>query len=185
MVTMSEAATAPEERGSFFQRGLLLLAIIVAVAVVPRLFARGAGGLSGKDAPEIALKYVANAPAGETDLSLQALRGHPVLIDFWATWCGPCRQEVPIVDGIAARYRDQGLAVVGVNTSDERGNAAPFARRQRLSFPIAFDDGSAAAAYHVETLPTLVIVSKTGKIAAVRIGTTSDSELDALIKREL
>ena len=175
-----------DDQPSWLGRAALLLALLACFAVLPRLFHRESSALSGKDAPELGLKFVANAPAETTEASLAAFRGHPVLLDFWATWCGPCRMEAPTVDRIAQRYKDQGLTVVGVNTSDEQGNAAPFARRNRLSFPIAYDEGQrAAAAYGVENLPTLVIINKEGKIAAVRTGVTSDAELDALVRREL
>ena len=87
---------------------------------------------------------------------------------------------------IAQRYGAQGLTVIGVNTSDEAGNAAPFAIEHHLSYPIAYDDGQrVASAFRVDGLPTLVVISKTGKVVAVRAGETSDSDLDALVKREL
>jgi peroxiredoxin len=73
-----------------------------------------------------------------------------------------------------------------VNTSDRSGNAAPWATSHGLTYPIAYDTGDrAAAAYGVENLPTLVVISKTGKVVAMRTGSTSDAELDALVKREL
>ena len=166
--------------------GALVAALVLGFAILPRLFARSSSALDGRDAPDVSLPLVANAPSGDTSLSVTGLRGRAVLLDFWATWCGPCQQEAPIVNRIAQRYGGQGLAVVGVNTSDEAGNAAPFARRHHLGYPIAYDEGQrAAAAYGVESLPTLVVISKTGKVIAVRTGMTSDAELDDLVKRAL
>jgi thiol-disulfide isomerase/thioredoxin len=184
---MTDAQAPPEDdRTSGFGKLGWAAVVVAGFALLPRLFSPSAGALSGKDAPDVALKLVANAPAGGGDVSMSGLRGHPVLLDFWATWCGPCRAEAPVVDRIAQRYRDQGLAVVGVNTSDQDGNAAPFASRHHLTYPIAYDEGQrVAAAYGVENLPTLVLISKTGKVIAVRTGVTSDAELDALVKREL
>jgi len=136
---------------------------------------------SAKPAPEFSLKDA----SGQT-VRLADYRGKVVLLDFWATWCGPCQQEAPIVDRIAQRYGAQGLAVVGVNTSDEAGNAAPFAKRHHLSYPIAYDEGQRVAmAYGVENLPTLIVISKTGKVVAIRRGVTSDAELEDLVKRAL
>jgi thiol-disulfide isomerase/thioredoxin len=132
------------------------------------------------------LNLVANAPSDGNDMSLSTLRGHAVLLDFWATWCGPCRAEAPVVNRIAQRYHDQGLAVIGVNTSDQSGTAAQYAKGHGLTYPIAQDPGDRAAnAFGVESLPTLVVISKAGKITAFRSGTTSEAELDALVKREL
>ncbi len=180
------AAGAEEDRGTGLAIAALAIALVAGFASLPRLFPAAGSALNGKAAPDVALSIVANAPASGSNLSLSGLRGHPVLLDFWATWCGPCQMEVPIVDRIAQRYGSQGLTVVGVNTSDEAGNAAPYAKRHHLSFPIAYDEGQhAAAAYGVETLPTLVLISKTGEVVAVHRGIASDSELDDLVKRAL
>jgi cytochrome c biogenesis protein CcmG/thiol:disulfide interchange protein DsbE len=182
----SPAAPAQEDRVSGLAIGVLVVILVAGFTILPRLFPDRGSALQGQDAPELSLPIVANAPAGGSALTLSGLKGHPVLLDFWATWCGPCRKEVPIVNGIAQRYGEQGLEVIGVNTSDQSGNAAGFAKSHHLTFPIAFDEEQrAATAFGVDTLPTLVVISKTGKILAVRIGETSDSELDALVKRAL
>ena len=151
-----------DDKTSGLATGLLIFGAILAFAYLPKLFGHAEGNMAGKDAPELALKLVANAPSDSNDVSLAALRGHTVLLDFWATWCGPCRAEAPIVNKIAQRYHDQGLAVIGVNTSDQRGTA-----------------------FGVESLPTLVVISKTGKVTAFRSGTTSEAELDEMVQREL
>jgi cytochrome c biogenesis protein CcmG/thiol:disulfide interchange protein DsbE len=187
---MDEMASPPtpagEERSSGLGTIALVAAVVVGFALIPRFFPGSSSVLDGKEAPEVSLPLVANAPQGDANLSVSGLRGQAVLLDFWATWCGPCQAEAPVVDRIAQRYNGQGLTVVGVNTSDEAGNAAPFAKRHHLSYPIAYDEGQRAAiAYKVENLPTLVVISKTGKIVGVRTGMTSDAELDALVKRAL
>jgi cytochrome c biogenesis protein CcmG, thiol:disulfide interchange protein DsbE len=179
-------APAKEEPASPFTIGVVVVTLVAGFALLPRLFGGSGSVLDGKEAPEVSIAYVANAPDGATKVSLSELRGHPVLLDFWATWCVPCQQEAPVVDRIAQRYGSQGLAVVGVNTSDEQGNAAPFAKRHHLTYPIAYDEGQRiAAAYGVENLPTLIVISKTGKVMAVRSGVTSDAELEDLVKRAL
>jgi thiol-disulfide isomerase/thioredoxin len=139
--------------------------------------------LVGKDAPDFVLDVVWG---GDTPkLALRELRGRPVLLDFWATWCGPCQAEAPIIDKIAQRYKDRGLAVVGVNTSDAPGRARPWAMSRHLSFPVVYDADDVAPEYGVENLPTLILVSKDGKVLAVRTGITSDSELERLVSQAL
>ncbi|MBX3224030.1 MAG: TlpA family protein disulfide reductase [Labilithrix sp.] len=172
---------------------LVVLALAAGFALVPRL-TKGCEGLSlDEDAPEFSARVIANAEglgASEGDapatLELSSLRGRPVVLDFWATWCGPCQAEAPIVNTIALRHKDKGLAVIGVNTSDEEGLAARFAKKKGLSFPIVYDQNNTIAKqYGVTNLPTLVVVSKTGKIVAIRHGVTSDSALDEIVRRYL
>jgi thiol-disulfide isomerase/thioredoxin len=109
-----------------------------------------------------------------------------VFVDFWATWCGPCQAELPIVNGIAQRFKDRGLVVVGVNTSDEPGLGEVLARKKGLTFPIVYDEGNdVARSFRVGNLPTLVVVSKEGTIVAVRQGITSDADLERLVRQVL
>ncbi len=167
---------------------LVVLALAAGFALVPRLTRGCEGSLASNEvAPDFSARVVANAePPEQKTLSLASLQGKPVLLDFWATWCGPCQAELPVVNGIAQRFKERGLVVVGVNTSDEPGMAEAYARKKRLSFPIVYDAANEVAKkYRVDNLPTLVLVSKEGKIVAVRHGITSDADLDGLVRSAL
>lgn len=111
----------------------------------------------------------------------------PTLVDFWATWCQPCRAEAPIVDRVSQRWRDRGVVVVGVNTdAPDQGDPREFALAHGLTYPIVHDGaGLASRVYEVDSLPTLVVVSPSGKITAVRTGITDDAELEKLIRQAL
>ena len=175
---------------SNMRAALGVLALAAGFALIPRATKGCEAASLDEDAPDWEAKVVANAanlPTGSADrLKLESLRGHPVILDFWATWCGPCQMEAPVVNAIGERYKDRGLAVVGVNTSDEDGLAAQFIRAKHLAFPVVYDAGnSIAKKYGVTSLPTLVIVSKTGKVVAIRNGVTSDTALDEIVRRYL
>jgi thiol-disulfide isomerase/thioredoxin len=158
--------------------------LVAAFALLPRwLTSRRVGG----DAPDFSLPIVANGAAlgGENGtLHLSDLRGRAVLLDFWATWCGPCRAQAPIVDRVSRRWRDRGVVVIGVNTDGpDQGDPRAFAVAHGLTYPIVRDDSSRASRdYQVDGLPTLVVVSRAGKVVAVRTGITEDGELDRLIR---
>jgi cytochrome c biogenesis protein CcmG/thiol:disulfide interchange protein DsbE len=171
---------------------LLIVGLLAAFAWLPRLL--GHTEQIGKDAPNVSIPLVANAeqlaepPAlAPPSVSFGDLKGHAVLLDFWATWCGPCQAEAPIIDRVAVRYKSRGLVVIGVNTSDSEGLsiAGPWAKAHHLTYPIAFDEGAAARAYDVESLPTLVVVSKAGKIVARRTGLTEGEEIERLVNSVL
>jgi thiol-disulfide isomerase/thioredoxin len=169
---------------------LLLVALMIGgFAILPRLFKPREAELVGKPAPDFTLKAVLNEPsatAGKGAVTLSELRGQAVLLDFWATWCGPCQAEAPIINKVAQRYRDRGLVVVGVNTNDAEQKGRAWAAQRGLTFPIVHDkDDVAAHAYGVENLPTLVVVSRAGNVIAVRTGVTDDAELEALVKQAL
>lgn len=157
--------------------------VILAFLVLPRVFAVK-HPLEGTNAAAWSLPLVANVnpvDASSKQLSLAQLQGKAVVLDFWATWCGPCRDEAPILERFARKHAADAV-VVGVNTDDEPGLGGAWARKQGLTYPIVYDgERSAKRAYKVTALPTLVMVSRTGKVTAVRVGVTDEGELDELL----
>jgi thiol-disulfide isomerase/thioredoxin len=181
-------AERPGRGGSTALRAAVLVGLLaLGFAALPRLVARRTSPLVGNDAPDFTLPFVANGAAidpAKTALSLHELRGRPVLLDFWATWCGPCRVEAPIVDRVSRRWRDQGVVVVGVDTdAPGEGDPRAFALAYGLGYPIVHDRGAAMRSYGVDGLPTLVVVSGAGKVVAVRTGITDEAELERLIRQ--
>jgi thiol-disulfide isomerase/thioredoxin len=183
-----EKARAAESRDGP-RTAIIVVGLIAATALLPRLFSGVAATqapLVGKPAPAFSLPVVANGASGQSSVALTDLKGNAVILDFWATWCGPCRMEAPIVNGVANRFRDKGVTVLGINTGERAGLGGPWARAHHIDYPIAFDgDGEAASVYGVSSMPTLVVISRTGQVIAVREGMTDADELEGLLKKAM
>jgi len=122
--------------------------------------------------------------SGSFPPSISSLRGRVVLLDFWATWCAPCRVVIPKLDDLQSRYGAQGLSVLGVSTEDTQ-DVALFAHRMAMHYGIASDrHGQTSRTYGVVSLPTLVVIDKRGVVRDVSIGydPTADARLDAMVR---
>lgn len=146
---------------------------------------RGGGGnggsavAQGQSAPPLSASVVMGG--GTADLA--QLRGRVVLLDFWASWCGPCRMVMPMLNQLSQRYGAQGLTVLGV--TDE---SASIARRVGTAMNIRYTlatDPSAASRYGVESLPTLVVIDRAGNVREVSVGAGGGRQLEALVQRLL
>ena len=119
-------------------------------------------------APDFELK----TPAGET-IKLSTLRGQVVLVNLWATWCPPCREEMQTIEKVYQEYKAQGLTVLAVNMTSQDDPLAitPFVKERKLTFPILLDEtGAAAKAYQMRSLPSSYFIRRDGIINEVVIG---------------
>src|SRR6185437_3609744 len=120
----------------------------------------------GALAPSFELKSSLGKPVALSDL-----KGQVVLINFWASWCGPCRQEMPILDQLYRSYQPAGFTLIGVNVEPNAADAEKFLKGTSVSFPILFDPTSAVSMlYQVSGMPSTVIIDRTGKIRYVHHG---------------
>jgi thiol-disulfide isomerase/thioredoxin len=118
-------------------------------------------------APEFKL-----AARGGQSVSLSQLKGQVVMINFWATWCGPCRQEMPLLEKIHKKYKPMGFTMLGVNVEpDPKAAEAWLAKEMPVSFPIAYDTKSEVSKlYKVAGMPSTVIVDRKGKVRVIHKG---------------
>lgn len=120
-------------------------------------------------------------------IQLSALRGRVVLLNFWATWCAPCRAEIPCLVDLQQRYRDRGLTVVGVSLDDEGWSAVrPFLTQNQVNYPVGIGDASLTTAYGgVESLPATLIIDRQGRIISVHAGLVSKETYERAISAAL
>lgn len=110
-------------------------------------------------------------PTASGTVSLDALRGKVVLVDFWASWCGPCRQSFPWLGTMAERYGAKGLVVVAIDLDKDRTLAERFLHELEPPFTVAFDPaGRAAEAFGVETMPSSFLVNRAGQVVYSHAG---------------
>jgi len=114
----------------------------------------------GKPAPDFTLKSLEG-----TNLNLTEQRGKIIVINFWASWCGPCRKEMPVLETFYKKYTDLGVSVWGVNVEQENQAGRDFLADLNLTFPILFDKSNTLSeSYNVEAMPTTVIVDRDGLV---------------------
>jgi peroxiredoxin len=129
--------------------------------------------LLGMPAPPIELELL---DGGKFDLA--SYKGkNVVLLDFWATWCNPCLEVMPIIDKVAAKFKDKGVVFYTVNLEDPPEAIRKFLEGAKLKVPVAMDaTGAVAAAYRTEAVPQTVVIAKDGTIQVVKLGLTLDLE---------
>lgn len=133
-------------------------------------------GLEGQLAPDFALK----SSTGE-NLRLSEYRGDVVMVNFWATWCGPCRQEMPLLDELYTRYQRVGFSLLGVNIDDDPNRAMDMIRELGVNFPVLFDDSKEVSKlYRVNAMPVTVIIDREGNVRYVHHGYKPGYELKYL-----
>ena len=144
---------------------LSLVALTPAVAATPAAYVV---------APDFTLRG-----ADGRNVRLDELRGQVVLVNFWATWCGPCREEMPRLDTLYQKYRKSGFVLLGVNIDDNPATALSTAQKLNVSFPILLDtDKKVSKLYDLSTMPSTVVIDRDGKVRFLTRGFRDGTERD-------
>lgn len=123
-------------------------------------------GEGGEPAPDFEL-----ARENGQLISLSELRGQVVMINFWASWCGPCRQEMPLLEQIHERYEPLGFTLLGVNVEENSADAISFLEERPVSFPILFDPSNEVSKlYDVIAMPSTVLIDRQGNVRHLHHG---------------
>ena len=109
-----------------------------------------------------------------------------IVVNFWASWCGPCHAETPLLNRAWRRWKSHLVTFVGVDTRDAKGDGRSFARSAHISYPLAYDgSGGTARTYGVGALPATFVISPRGRVVARFLGALSAQKLNAAIARTL
>jgi thiol-disulfide isomerase/thioredoxin len=159
------------------QGRLIALAAVLGFAGMIWLDARREDAHLGEPLPALTLRRL----DGHSPVDLASLAGKPVVLDFWASWCGPCRRGLPALDRLATARADE-AHFFAVNAEDETDDVQARTRAELgLALPMLADGAPAAARLHVELLPTTIVFDKQGRIARTFTGATSEDALAALL----
>lgn len=157
-------------------------AAVAAVAVAAVLRPTGADTIvitaAARDLPK---EQLAPVDAATFDGIVAGFRGRPVVVNVWASWCGPCRVEAPLLDRAAAAY-EPGVVFLGVASRDDVGSAAQFLRRYDIAYPNLFDvDGDVRRRLGLRGFPTTYVFDRGGALVATEVGGISEQRLAAII----
>ena len=134
--------------------------------------------LVGRTAPEVEASLLDGG-----DFKLSALRGKPVILAFWASWCGPCRLELPALDELQKQRSD--IAIYAVNVDREKAKANAFLKQVKIDLPIVWDNESMAlGAYQILSMPTVIVIDAKGTVKLVKVGFNREralSEIEAVL----
>ena len=136
--------------------------------------------LAGSSAAAPAPTFTLASRAGQ-DVSLAQYKGNVVMINFWASWCGPCRQEMPLLESIYKKYNKMGFTLIGVNVEPDSNAANEWLKATPVSFPILYDrDSKVSKLYDVAGMPSTVIIDRSGKLRVLHRGYKAGDENEYL-----
>ncbi|HRE46469.1 MAG TPA: TlpA disulfide reductase family protein [Aggregatilineales bacterium] len=158
---------------------LLIFPILFMLGLAWALFEANQGQVASGDAPDFTIiRYDTGEP-----LRLNDLRGKVVLVNFWASWCGPCRSEAADLNALWEDYEDRGVVLVGVGYNDTEANARAFLAEFGIVYPTGHDSGNAASrAYRIKGVPETFIVDKEGKLAKIFIQPISAADVRPILE---
>jgi peroxiredoxin len=149
------------------RKPLLVMGAAIIAAALLHAFA-GTAARAAQPAP--APDFVLPAMDG-TELRLSELKGQVVMVNFWATWCGPCRQEMPLLQQLQLKYEPLGFTLVGINVEPDSAGARTWLQKAPVTFPILFDrQNQVAERFGVQGMPSSVFIDRTGKVRHVHRG---------------
>jgi peroxiredoxin len=179
-------AASPALRASIWAGIILLVGAVAAVFI----FKNGMVGVAevrqprssgkvmvGGALPDLALRSLTGSA-----VSLRAYTGHPVWVNFFATWCEPCKAELPQIEQRYKSHRAMGLVVYGVDQQEDAVGVRSFTAHYGVTYPIAIDPGAAAFAFNIHTIPLSVFVDSTGIVRYISIGQMQPAEMDEALK---
>ena len=154
------------------------LALLFGIAAQP-LRSEDRGGVCSADARSANLDLMFKDVHGKP-FALSDYKGKVVLLDFWATWCPPCRKEIPAFIDLVNRYQESGLKVIGVSMDDSRSDIKRFAKRYRMNYPILLGAGrdDLEPAFGALPLPTAFVIGRDGRICAKHDGLTPKEQFE-------
>ncbi len=137
--------------------------------------------IPGQAAPDFTLPAVDGG-----QVSLSSLKGKPVIVNFWASWCTPCRKEMPDFQQVYDRYKEQGLTVLGVNVGDAKVGVTDFRDQVKVNFPLLMDvETEVQTAYKIMPLPATFFIDRSGTIRAIYQYQMSSGQIEAEVLRLL
>jgi peroxiredoxin len=140
-------------------------------ALLASTFMLVAGGASAAITPSGRAPDFTLSTVGGPNVRLQEQRGRVVLVNFWATWCGPCRVEMPHLNRLYDKYRGSGFTLLGVNIDEEPRKAADLASRLGLRFPVLLDsEKKVSRLYDLSAMPSTVLIDREGRVRYVHRG---------------
>jgi peroxiredoxin len=153
-------ATARQAQRSGPSRALVLALCASASVLVGSASAWAASRLIGQPAPDFTLRSMEGS-----NLRLSEHLGEVVVINFWTTWCGPCRQQMPVLDDLYGKYKLAGMTLLSINIDEDAARAAEMARTLKVSYPVLFDARQEVGrAYDVGSMPITVMIDREGVV---------------------
>lgn len=177
-----ETSAKAQNHDALFWRVLSWVLIGVFVALLGHelsgLFRRSLQNTqSGEKAPDFSVVRIDESALPGEKFVLSAQRGHPVLLDFWATWCGPCKESLPLINEVHKRLGPRGLRTIAVEIEGAEAKARRFAGALKLTMPLGSDAEKVAELYGVTQIPLTVLIDREGRIRRVFRGVHSAEEL--------
>lgn len=170
--------------------GLVVIAALVYIAYTRRHQGQAANLASGQTlitAPAVngvaAPEWVLTTPDGKR-VDFHAFAGHPVVVDFWASWCGPCKEEEPTWKKLQDKYRAQGLVIIGVSEDDSDADLKNFLAQDPVNYTIVVDHQQLAGSYGIPYgLPTTFFIDRQGRVSARVLGLEDAAQLEARVQK--